>query len=142
MRSPGHRGTILVADDEPGFREMLGFTLEPLGFSIVDVADGLEALEKIRKRAFDLVILDVNMPRMAGPETMTRIHELRPAQRIILLSSALEATGSFATEDLPEGTVNYLFKPVDLDELIAAIEQALDPSVAIGGSAPCGSDSM
>lgn len=128
MISSRFRGSILMADDELGFRDFFCFTLEPLGFEIVAVADGLEALEQLEKRAFDLVVLDVHMPRMGGPEALAKIRAIRPRQRVIVLSSSSDASQTFENQATAFGASACLFKPVELDELIGAIERALAES--------------
>jgi CheY-like chemotaxis protein len=117
--------SIVVADDELGFRELFRFTFEPLGFEVVTAADGIEALDVVRERAFDLVILDVHMPRMGGPEAFAQVRQIRPDQRILIVSSSSDPTNSFERAVLQAGAADCLFKPMDLDELIAAVEKAL-----------------
>jgi CheY-like chemotaxis protein len=119
------RNSILVADDEPGIRDLLLFTFEPLGYEVVVVQDGLEALRMVRARPFDLVILDVHMPNMGGPEALARIREHNPAQAVLVLSSGSDSNHSFERRLAAEGVFACLFKPVDLDELIGAVELAL-----------------
>lgn len=117
--------SILVADDEVGLRDLSHFLLEPLGYEVVSVADGIEATEAIARRSFDLVILDVHMPRMGGPEAFAEIRRLRPAQRIVVVSSSLKVDRVAEEELLRGGVVTCLFKPVTLEELLGAIEDAL-----------------
>ncbi|MBI2375501.1 MAG: response regulator [Deltaproteobacteria bacterium] len=131
MNALAVRGRILVADDELGFRDLFRFTLEPLGYEIVAVADGLEALEQLQKRTFELVVLDVHMPRMGGPEALARIRAVRPRQRVIILSSSSDASRAFEDQAAAFGASACLFKPVELEELIGAIERAVAES---GGS--------
>jgi CheY-like chemotaxis protein len=123
---------ILIADDDLGFRDLFSFTFEPMGYEVVTAADGFEALETIRKRSFDLVVLDVHMPRMGGPEALLRIRELRPEQRVIVLSSSSDESHSIEHRATTLGASACLFKPVDLDTLIAAIERALANDPALG----------
>lgn len=131
MSSKGVR-SILIADDNLGFRDLFCFTFAPLGYEIVAVEDGLEALETIRERAFDLVVLDVHMPRMGGPEALARIRELRPDQRVVVLSTSAESIQSLETRATTHGASACLLKPMDLDTLIGSIERALT-APAIGG---------
>jgi CheY-like chemotaxis protein len=123
MTAPGR--SILVADDEQGIRDLLCYTLEPEGFEVVTVCDGVQAVECLRGRAFDLVILDVHMPRMGGPEALARIREMRPSQRVIVVSSSSDVSHSLERAALAGGASICLFKPIELDDLFAAIEQAL-----------------
>ena len=125
----GPRQSILIADDEQGFRDLFPFTLEPLGYEVVVAADGQEALDQVRRRSFDLVVLDVHMPRMDGLATLTRIRELRPAQRVVIMSSSSDPDQTFESRATEAGATSCLFKPVELDEIVRAIEQALTQRV-------------
>jgi CheY-like chemotaxis protein len=119
------RQSVLVADDEQGIRDLLRYTLEPLGFEVTTVCDGQEALEAAQARSFDLVILDVHMPRLSGPEVLAKLRQLRPAQRVLVVSSSSDASHSFETRAAEFGAAACLFKPVDIDELIGTIQQTL-----------------
>jgi len=118
--------SILFADDELGFRDLFRFIFEPLGFEVVVVGNGLEALEMIRRRSFNLVVLDVNMPRMGGPETLTRLREIQPDQRVMVVCSGFDPTNRIETEALRAGAASYLHKPIEVDELVAAVNKALE----------------
>lgn len=122
------RKSILVADDEQGMRDLLQFTFEPLGYEVAVVPDGLEALTMLRARRFDLVILDVHMPKLGGPEALAKIRELRPTQKVLVMSSGSDANHTFErrlTQEAQGGTSVCLFKPIELDELIDAVKRAL-----------------
>ena len=118
--------SILLADDEPGFRDLFRFIFEPLGFEVVAVEDGRQALEMIQQRSFDLVVLDVHMPRMGGPEAFQRLREVRPDQKIIVVSSSSDPTCSFETEAVRAEASDCLYNPMEFDELVAAIRRALE----------------
>lgn len=117
--------SILVADDEEGIRDLFRFTLEPLGVEVFTARDGWEALQTFQARSFDLVILDVHMPRMTGPEVLSRIREVRPTQKVLVVSSSSDASHSFEQRVTEFGASECLYKPVELDELIGSIERAL-----------------
>jgi CheY-like chemotaxis protein len=117
--------SILVADDEQGIRDLLRYTLEPLGFEVSTVSDGVEALQAVEARSFDLVLLDVHMPRLSGPEVLAKIREIRPAQKVLVVSSSSDASLSFEQRVAEYGATSCLFKPVELDELLGSIERAL-----------------
>ena len=134
MSASGRLTSILVADDEAGFRDLFRFALEPLGYEVVAVSDGVEAIERLSQRPFDLVVLDVHMPRMAGPETLRRIRGLYPEQRVIIISSGSDPDQAFESQAMSLGASLCLFKPVDFDELLAAIERTLgEPGGAAKG---------
>ncbi|WP_224243368.1 response regulator [Hyalangium gracile] len=117
--------SILVADDEQGIRDLFQFTMEPLGLEVVTASDGWEALQAVQARSFDLIILDVHMPRLSGPEVLEKIRELRPHQKVLVVSSSSDASHSFEQRVTEFGAAACLFKPVELDELIRTIERAL-----------------
>jgi CheY-like chemotaxis protein len=120
---------ILVADDEEGIRDLFRFTLEPLGLHVTTAADGMEAVEVVQAQGFDLVILDVHMPRLTGPEALAEIRRIRPEQRVLVVSSSSDASHAFERRAEEFGASACLFKPLELDELIGSIERALDEVV-------------
>ncbi len=119
----GNGRSVLVADDEAGLRDLCHFALEPLGYEVVTVPDGLQAVAAIRGRAFDVVVLDVHMPRMGGPEAFDEIRKLRPGQAIVVVTSNSDFEGVFEQRVIGQG-ICCLHKPIGLDELIAALEGA------------------
>jgi DNA-binding response OmpR family regulator len=78
---------ILVVDDEPSIRSLLGETLRIAGFNPAMASDGKSALEDIRMRNFDLILLDINMPRISGFETLKEIRRIQPNLPVIVLSA-------------------------------------------------------
>jgi len=117
--------SILVADDEQGLRDLFHFTLEPIGYEVVTVENGLGALEAIGTRSFDLVILDVHMPGMGGPEAYRRMRDIRPQQKVLVVSSSSDVNHTFEESLTAEKDVECLYKPFTLDEMLAAIEHAI-----------------
>jgi CheY-like chemotaxis protein len=116
--------SILVADDEPGLRDLCHFALEPLGYEVLTVADGLEAVEEIRRRPFDVVVLDVHMPNMGGPQAFEEIRRIRPDQRFVVVTSNSDFEGVFEKRVVGQG-VCCLHKPISLDELTQALQSVL-----------------
>lgn len=117
--------TILVADDEPGLRDFFTFVLEPLGYKLVCAADGWEALQAFEQHRFDLVILDVHMPHLHGPAALRRIREISPGVPVIMTSSGSDLSRQFEDSEDQAALSDYLHKPIELDELLQAIERAL-----------------
>lgn len=114
--------TILVADAEPGFRDLCAFALEPMGYRVVTVGDGASALAQVATRAFDLVLLDHHMPRVGGLEALAQIHALLPHLPILLISASVENNEGLSRDVLRAGASACLFKPLDLGHLVSAIE--------------------
>lgn len=115
---------ILMADDHAIFRSGLRRLLsDEADMRIVaEAGNGLEAMEQLRKRAFGLVLLDVNMGGRSGFETLRRIHAEWPSQPVLMLSMYPEA--QYAQLALEAGAHGYLSKDRDAAQLVAAIRVA------------------
>ncbi|MCE1181882.1 MAG: response regulator transcription factor [Rhodocyclales bacterium] len=115
---------ILMADDHAIFRSGLRRLLsDEADMRIVaEAANGLEAMEQLRKRAFGLVLLDVNMGGRSGFETLRRIHAEWPSQPVLMLSMYPET--QYAQLALEAGAHGYLSKDRDAAQLVAAIRVA------------------
>ncbi len=111
---------ILLADDEAAIRELTRDCLEGEGFHVREAADGLEALELFEgdPGAWDLVILDLVMPRMHGAEVLARIHARRPDLPVLLISGY---TAEARPELLQGPHRRFLAKPFRLRELLAEV---------------------
>lgn len=120
--SSSKRPCILVVDDDPSQRSLLESFLSGQGFEIVTAASGQKALEILRSREFNMMISDVRMPGMSGLETLRRARkefEQLPVLMVTAYADIKEAVGA-----MRDGAVNYLSKPIDLDELLASVRQA------------------
>jgi len=121
---PGGEETVLVADDEVFIRRLARRILEPLGYTVLEAADGEEALDLHRQNepAVDLVLLDLSMPRLSGQETLARLREAAPGIKVILSS------GYAHLGDLPAhlGAVDSISKPYRPAELARLVRKVLD----------------
>jgi response regulator RpfG family c-di-GMP phosphodiesterase len=118
---------VLVVDDEPGIRTFCALALKADGIECEEAADGLAALEKATARPFDLVLLDIDMPRLNGTETMRRLRVAPPVAHLkVVLFSGRTAAGDMA-QMLAPGTEadEYLPKPFSLVELRARVKAQL-----------------
>jgi len=113
---------VLIADDEAGFRDMVAFALEPLGFRVTAVADGAEAVAQAATRPFDLAVLDHHMPRLNGLDALKQIRALLPALPVVVVSGSTERQAELEAEVLAAGGACCLFKPLELQPLLTAIE--------------------
>jgi CheY-like chemotaxis protein len=118
----GPKKSILIVDDEKGIREMFHFLLQPEGFEVFTAQDGAEGLELVGKRAFDIIFLDMHMPKVEGPEALRRIRQIRPGQAVIIFSSSSDSNLTFESKAKEMGAVCCLYKPVDVDEILKVIE--------------------
>uniref|UniRef100_A0A832I5G6 Sigma-54-dependent Fis family transcriptional regulator n=1 Tax=Eiseniibacteriota bacterium TaxID=2212470 RepID=A0A832I5G6_UNCEI len=117
-------GVIVVADDEERQREALARALRAAGHTVWPVAGGMEAVERVRTDAVDVVLTDLRMPGMSGIDVLRRVREIQPEVAVILLTAFGSVSG--AVEAMKAGAADYLMKPVDLDELEVVIERALE----------------
>jgi DNA-binding NtrC family response regulator len=120
----GSSGTprILIVDDDPGQRSLLDSFLQSQGFATVAVDSGQRALETLRTGKFDMMISDVRMPGLSGLDTLRRARQENATLPVLLVTAYAdirEAVGA-----MRDGAVNYLAKPIDLDELLSSVQQA------------------
>lgn len=116
--------TILVADDEPGFRELLTTILEMRGYRCLAVSDGDAALEVVAREPVVLFLCDLVLGDLPGTETMVRAREMRPEMQIVAISGAARFDRQ-ADSSLPVGADEMLTKPFQLEALYAIVERLL-----------------
>ncbi len=116
------RDTILVVDDELPILEFVRRNLEIRGYQVETAVNGLEALALFDQRDFDLVVLDVMMPRMDGLEVCRRVRQ-RSIVPIIVLTALSEESDRVTALDL--GADDYLVKPFGVEELLARVRAVL-----------------
>ncbi len=117
------RFKVLLIDDEQELIETVGQRLLLRDIDATAVTDGAKALELLEKEHFDVVVVDVKMPKMSGIECLRRIKSIQPELNVILL------TGHGSSEDCDSGMENgafdYLIKPVNIEDLILKMEAAV-----------------
>jgi len=116
---------ILVVDDEKEIREFLNKALSRLGGYHVELAEsGEEALRKIAKDRFDLVLTDLKMPKMDGLQLIAEIAKSKPETLTMMMTG--HGTIDSALEAMKHGASDYLMKPLNLDELMVRIRKVLE----------------
>jgi DNA-binding response OmpR family regulator len=114
--------SILIVDDDPHIRELVGHFLGAEGFDVAEAADGLAALAALETLKADLVILDVMMPNMDGWELC---RELRASYEIPLLMLTAKGETAQKIKGFQLGTDDYLVKPFEPLELVARVKALL-----------------
>jgi DNA-binding response OmpR family regulator len=114
---------ILVVDDEESLRLSMKFKLKAAGFDVDVAEDGEVALEKLKTELYDVVLLDINMPRMSGIEALGLIRQRHPQTEAIMLTGFADFTT--AIECLKTGARDYLVKPIDTTELVTRLRSLL-----------------
>src|SRR5574343_777645 len=110
---------ILLVDDDPELGDGLTVGLRQLGFAVDWLRDGTAADQALQSESFDLVVLDLGLPRLAGMDVLNRARARGQTMPILILT-ARDATGD-KVSGLDAGADDYLVKPIDLDELTARI---------------------
>ena len=129
MKTP--EKSILIVDDEPGFHDMLRYLLEPLGFIVHSAHDGLEGLECVRRQNYDIIFLDVHMPKMRGPELLKIIKELKPMQFVVMMSSGSDPRQVLEQTAKELGAMACLFKPFEISQVLETIQHAAVPGPSL-----------
>jgi two-component system response regulator AtoC len=117
---------LLVVDDEEPFRRLLKNELSRKGYAVEVASDGAEALNLLRDRNFDVILLDVVMPGVDGISLMKRLKEDSSTPAIVVLTG--KATVETAVEAMKNGAYDYLTKPYKLDELTIIVDRAYEYS--------------
>ena len=117
------KGEILVVDDEASIRTLISEVMNIAGYQVAIAEDGLDALNQIRNKKFDLIVLDVNLPKLDGFALLEKIRESAPTQPIIMISARTEKDD--VTHGLRLGADDYIRKPFSVEELVLRIENRL-----------------
>jgi len=121
---------IVIADDSISVRKFVGRMLEKNGYRIKLAADGLEAAELVTQHGCHLVITDLEMPRMTGYELMAQLRQSPSTRRIPVMVVTSRAGAKHRDRALKEGALAFLTKPVQEDQLLAAVEQLIGTEAA------------
>ena len=124
MTTKGKQTTILVVDDEQVHRYMLCSMFREWGWRCIEADDGRTAVEAVENADFDAVLMDVRMARMDGMEAFARIHALKPALPVVIMTAYSSVDD--AVEAMKHGAHDYLTKPLDFDRLRLTLTRALD----------------
>jgi len=127
---PNETPRILVVDDDAGQRSLLDSFLRGQGFDIVLADSGERALELLPAGNFSMMISDVRMPGLSGLETLRRVRHIFPTLPVLLVTAYADIREAVIA--MRDGALNYLAKPIDLDELLATVRQ----TTGIAQSAP------
>ncbi len=118
-------GTVLIVDDDNGVRTVATLSLERAGFRVVTACDGEEGMALMQQRGadFDIVLLDMTMPRLSGADTLHLIRQLRPALPVVLTSGYTEP--DVESRFTPEQIAGFLQKPFTPATLVRTIQEAV-----------------
>ncbi len=116
---------ILIAEDDQDIRELIVLTLQFNGFDVEAVEDGVAALEKAINTPFDLILLDVRMPRMTGYDACRRLKEMEHTRDIPIVFISAKGQEAEVQTGMEAGAAAYILKPFAPDDLIDTINDLL-----------------
>ncbi len=116
------KADVLLVDDEEQFLKVLSKRLEGRGMKVDTSVSGEDALNRVKGKEFDAIILDLAMPGMSGIETLKRIRSENPDVQIIMLTG--HGTVEKGIEAMKAGAVDFLEKPADLNKIMEKISEA------------------
>jgi DNA-binding NtrC family response regulator len=123
------KADVLLVDDEEQFLKVLSKRMEGRGLKVDTSVSGEEALEKVKGKEFDAIILDLAMPGMSGIETLKRIRSENPDVQIIMLTG--HGSVEKGVEALKAGAVDFLEKPADINKIMEKIAEAKNKRVVL-----------
>ncbi len=117
------KSKILVVDDEDALRTGLSGELTSKGYNVSTASDGDEAISGLQKETFDLVVLDIKMPRVNGFEVLKFVKEKHPETKVVMLAGFADFGNVIDVKKL--GAEDFVAKPFDLANLLTTIERVL-----------------
>src|SRR5512147_1099603 len=117
---------ILIAEDERDIRELVIYSLQFGGFTVVQAANGAEAVEQAQKEIPDLILMDVRMPKMTGYEACRQMKSIPAVRDIPVVFLSAKGQESEIQTGLEAGAEEYILKPFAPDELAKQIQVVLD----------------
>jgi len=117
------KAKILVVEDNPGTRELLRELLSQEGYTVKVARDGKEALLRVRKDNFDLVLTDVKMPQMNGIQLLKELQKIIPHTKVVIVTATADL--EIAVKAMKFGAYDYITKPFCLDSILQKVKKAL-----------------
>jgi two-component system chemotaxis response regulator CheY len=117
-------GKVLVVDDSGLARRRVRGILESAGYEVIEAEDGMSALERYFVAKPDLVLLDLVMKGMYGLDVLTKLREMDPGARVIVISADVQTSSHEMVEQA--GAAGFLMKPIDTDQVLALVKSTLE----------------
>lgn len=116
------KAEILIVDDQASMVKSLSFILEKEGYDVTTVTDGSKAIEKVKEKRFNLILMDIKMPLMNGVETYKMIKKIRPETVVIMMTAY--TMEDLVQEALEEGAYGIIYKPFDMERMLSLVKEA------------------
>ena len=116
------KARVLIVDDDIGQCRTMSLVLKRRGYDVVTASGGPEAIQLVKGSPFDVIFLDIKMPVMDGVETYRRIKGISPDAVVVMMTGY--AVEDLVQEALQEGAYAVLYKPLDMEKVVALVEEA------------------
>ncbi|MDZ4253566.1 MAG: response regulator [Sulfuritalea sp.] len=117
--------TILAVDDSTSIRQMVAFTLQNSGYEVVEAVDGVDGLDKAGTRSFNLILTDLNMPRMDGLALIRSLRALPRYATTPILILTTESSDEMKAQGKAAGATGWLVKPFDPEKLVEVVKKVI-----------------
>ncbi|MEW6669065.1 MAG: response regulator [Thermodesulfobacteriota bacterium] len=117
--------TIMTVDDSASVRQMVAFTLRNAGFTVVEAADGQDALSKLEGAAVNMVIADLNMPNLDGIGLIRALRANQAYKFIPIVMLTTESQAEKKQEGKAAGATGWIVKPFQPEQLLAVVKKVL-----------------
>ena len=117
--------TIMTVDDSASLRQMVSFVLRGGGYDVVEAMDGLDALSKLKGRDLDLIVTDINMPRMDGLEFTRQLRATPQYKFVPIVLLTTESHPEKKQEGKAAGATAWIVKPFNPDQLLAVVKKVM-----------------
>lgn len=117
--------TILTVDDSASVRQMVSFTLKNEGFSVIEALDGVDGLEKLADTRVNMILTDLNMPRMDGLDFIRQVRRTNSCRFIPIVMLTTESQTDKKTEGKAAGATGWIIKPFKPQQLVAVVKKLL-----------------
>ncbi len=122
--------TVLTIDDALTMRKLVSFTLRTAGLEVVEAPDGADAIELLKTRTFDLIITDVNMPKLNGIEFTRQARQLPHGKTVPILMLTTESDAEKKALARAAGASGWIVKPFQQEQLLAVVGKVLPGAIA------------
>ena len=114
---------ILTVDDSSSVRQMVSFTLRKAGYEVAEAVDGKDALAKIGKQKFDMIITDLNMPNLDGIQLIAAVRKLAGCSFIPILMLTTESQAEKKDAGRKAGATGWIVKPFNAEQLVSVVQK-------------------
>jgi two-component system chemotaxis response regulator CheY len=116
---------IMTVDDSTTVRQMLSFTLQDAGYEVIEAGDGVDALEKLKKESIQMLITDLNMPRMDGIELIREVRKTPGNRFVPIIMLTTESQDQKRQEGKAAGASGWIVKPFKPEQLLRVVKMVL-----------------